>query len=343
MEIKRILFKKLDKFMDTANKMAKSHPELVVISFHEYFRNLYKNDPFIKKKRSQDPSKNILIVLDDCINFLNAGKKFGFYSGRFKRLLKKKTKVDTGELFGDLWKERKNYNLIDATQNLKGLFNRSNKSLKLFKNKSVIDMGCGSGRFSVAFSKLGAKKVYAVDRGKEGIFLAKKFARKNKIHNIFYKNCSVLDLPFSNEKFDFVFCKGVLHHTGNLLKGLNEFYRVMKKKGSGFLYLYGAGGLFWNSRKKMRKVMKNIPYKFTYSILKNLGLPAKRTIFLDSWYVEIEEHVNQNFLENWFKKKKLKFFKYKNALPYELESMQSHKNFKFLYGSGELRYFVQKK
>ena len=343
MQIKKVVLKKLEKFINIAQPVAITHPELVIISFHEYFRNLYKYDSFIKKRRSHDPLKNISIVLDDCIDFLFLGKKFGFYSRDSKTSIKKNLKVNKFKLYGQLWEERKNYNLIDSTQKLKGIFKRSNKSLKLFQNKNVIDIGCGSGRFSVAFSKLGAKKVYAVDRGEHGISIAKKFAKNNKISNVSYIKSSVLNLPFKNEKFDFVFSKGVLHHTGSLLKGLNEFYRVMKKNGSGFLYLYGSGGIYWNSRKKMRKVMKNIPYKYTHNVLKSLGLPAKRYIFLDSWYVDIEEHVDQNFLENWFKKKKLKFFKYKkNALPYELESAESHKHFKFLYGSGELRYFVKK-
>ena len=40
--------------------------------------------------------------------------------------------------------------------------------------------------------------------------------------------------------------------------------------------------------------------------------------------------------------KKLKFFKYDNPLKTELEYMEKYKYFKEMYGSGELRYFVQK-
>ena len=152
----------------------------------------------------------------------------------------------------------------------------------------------------------------------------------------------MLNLPFKSEKFDFVFCKGVLHHTGNLKKGLDEFYRVIKKGGQGFLYLYGSGGLFWNSRKKMRSVMKKIPYEKAFNVLKLIEMPARRTIFLDSWYVEVEDHVNKLFLESWFKKKKLQFKKYENPIKTELEYLNKYKYFKEMYGSGELRYFIKK-
>ena len=131
-----------------------------------------------------------------------------------------------------------------------------------------------------------------------------------------------------------------MHHTGNLLKSLNEFERLIKPKGFGYLYLYGKGGIF-GTPEKMRQIMKFIPYKFAINVLKLYGMPAERTVFVDSWYVPIEEHVSKKFLENYFKKK-LKFFKYKRALPIELESMEKNKNFEVLYGDGELRYLVKK-
>ena len=335
------LTKKIKIFFKIANRLSTSHPELVVISFHEYFRNLYLDDPFIKKRNHKDPKKNLEMVLTNLINFLNFGQKIGSYLS-YKKTRSFKEDVETGELFGTLWQDRLNNKSLNSLHTLKGLFKRANYNIKKLKDKTVLDMGCGSGRFTSSLAKLGVKKVFGVDLGRTGLKIAKIYAKKNKIKNVQYKYSSVLNLPFKSEKFDFVFCKGVLHHTGNLKKGLSEFYRVMKKNGEGFIYLYGSGGIYWHSRKLMRNVMKKIPYRKTFQILKNIEMPAKRTIFLDSWYVEIEEHVNKKFLEKWFNKKKLKFFKYENALKTELEYMKDYKYFKEMYGSGELRYFVQK-
>ncbi len=142
------------------------------------------------------------------------------------------------------------------------------------------------------------------------------------------------------------FAKGVLHHTGNLKKGLDEFLRLIKKDGYGYLYLYGRGGIFWYSRKKMRKIMKIIPYKFSINVLKLYGMPAERTIFVDTWYVPIEEHVSKRFLENYLQKRNFKFKKYSKMskpLSIELESMEGHKDYDLLYGDGELRYLIKKK
>jgi ubiquinone/menaquinone biosynthesis C-methylase UbiE len=339
--INHSLSKKIKLFFKIANKISTTHPELVVISFHEYFRNLYLVDPYIKKRNHKDLKKNLEIIVTNLINFLYFGKKLGSYLS-YKKNKPFREDVDTGELFGTLWQDRMNNKSLNSSPILKGLFKRANFNIKKLKNKIVLDMGCGSGRFTSSLANLGVKKAFGVDKGRAGLKIAKIYAKKNKIKNLQYKHASVLNLPFKNEKFDFVFCKGVLHHTGNLKKGLNEFYRVMKKNGEGFLYLYGSGGIFWNSRKLMRNVMKKIPYKKAFKILKTIEMPARRTIFLDSWYVEIEEHVNKKFLENWFNKKKLKFFKYDNPLKTELEYMEKYKYFKEMYGSGELRYFVQK-
>ena len=67
------------------------------------------------------------------------------------------------------------------------------------------------------------------------------------------------ELKYPDNSFDFVFCKGVLHHTGNTYKGLSELKRVLKKDSNAFIYLYGSDGVFWRTRKLMRKVMKKIP------------------------------------------------------------------------------------
>ena len=93
----------------------------------------------------------------------------------------------------------------------------------------------------------------------------------------------------------------------------------------------------------MRQVMRNIPMEYTIDVLKNFGMPSRRTIFVDSWYVPVEEHIDKKKLENWFKKNKISFTKYKKAKKTELEYYENkYKNFHELFGNGELRYTIQK-
>ena len=88
--------------------------------------------------------------------------------------------------------------------------------------------------------------------------------------------------------------------------------------------------------------MNKIPHNFAMNVLKLYGLPAERTVFVDSWYVPTEDHVSKKFLENFFRNNKIIFKKYSKALPIELESMEKNKDFSLLYGDGELRYLIKK-
>ena len=333
--------KKIDRFFSLIAKLSRVNPLITVLILHEYFRNIYPDDLFIKKRLDTDPLQNINLVIKNLENIANIFLKLGCYERNIS-----KEKVNTQVLYGKLWKERFIDFSLDQTKFLKRLLNKLDFNTNKLKGKNILDMGCGSGRFTAAFAKLGAKRVYGVDLGLDGISVGKKIVKKYNLKNVIFKKSSVLNMPFKNNYFDFVFCKGVLHHTGNLKKGLDEFLRLIKKDGYGYLYLYGRGGIFWYSRKKMRKIMKIIPHKFSINVLKLYGMPAERTIFVDTWYVPIEEHVSKRFLENYLRKRNFKFKKYSKMskpLSIELESMEGHKNYDLLYGDGELRYLIKKK
>ena len=248
-------------------------------------------------------------------------------------------------LFGSLWEERYKEKMLDSKDVINSLFNFNKLNLSsLVKGKYVIDIGCGSGRFSSALARLGAKSVVGVDINEQGLELARNLVKQQKIDNISFVNHDILNLPFDDESFDFV-SKGVLHHTGDLDKGLNEYSRVLKKGGSGFLYLYASGGKYWNSRKKMRDVMKLIPMEFSVKVLNSIGMPSRRTIFVDSWYVPIEEYVESRHIEEYFNNKNYnKIFRLKSSRSFELDKivLENGKWAKDMWGEGELRYYLNK-
>lgn len=340
------LKKKIDQLMVMLNKSATKHPIFVIIIMHELFRSLYPYDPYINNKKIfKNNSQNLNNKLNNLINISKSVLKIGYYPNSYLNNLKlfQKKNVNTQKLFGALWKERNAQKFLDSRKTLFGIFKRNKIDLKYFKNKSILDMGCGSGRFTIAFSYLKPKKVVGVDLGDEGIEIGRNIVRRKKIKNVKFIKSSVLNLPFKKNSFDFIFCKGVLHHTGNTFRGLENIKKILKKNGKAFIYLYGSGGIFWYTRKKMRRVMKNISYNFTINILNLIGMPSRRTIFVDSWYVPIEDHINQKKLESWFNKNNFSYIKYNNAIKTELEYMEKKdKLFSDLYGSGELRYIIKK-
>ena len=76
---------------------------------------------------------------------------------------------------------------------------------------------------------MGIKKLIGIDISENSI----NFANKMNIYkkDVNFIQSSVLELPFDDDTFDFVFSNGVLHHTSDTQKGLNEIRRVLKKNG----------------------------------------------------------------------------------------------------------------
>lgn len=97
---------------------------------------------------------------------------------------------------------------------------------KLFKNKKILDLGCGHGTDSIILSQF-AEKVIGVDIQKYDEW--KLFNDKK----ITFLSASSSKLPFRDNTFDGVYLKDLLHHVrGDLNKTLLEIKRVTKPSGS---------------------------------------------------------------------------------------------------------------
>ena len=98
------------------------------------------------------------------------------------------------------------------------------------KNKTVLDIGCGPGHYSVILSKMGAK-VTAIDISKEMIQEAKKNSEKLNAKNIKFFVENFLNSNFKN-KFDYSFAIGFADYTNkqelNIL--INNMKQITKKK-----------------------------------------------------------------------------------------------------------------
>jgi len=79
-----------------------------------------------------------------------------------------------------------------------------------FKGGTVLDVGCGTGRWTYALASLGAK-VVAVDVSDAAVEITSEVIRG--LGDVTVIQASVFHLPFQPGQFDFVVSWGVLHHT----------------------------------------------------------------------------------------------------------------------------------
>jgi ubiquinone/menaquinone biosynthesis C-methylase UbiE len=109
---------------------------------------------------------------------------------------------------------------------------------------SVLEVGCGSGRFLKYVSNKAGYSV-GVDPS-DAIIAADDLLGKND--KVTLVKASANDLPFANESFDFVYSIGVLHHIPDTFKAMQACVDKVKKGGYFFTYLYydldGRGLLF---------------------------------------------------------------------------------------------------
>jgi tRNA (mo5U34)-methyltransferase len=77
--------------------------------------------------------------------------------------------------------------------------------------KSVLDIGCNAGFYSIEMKQRGAQRVVAIEPDAHYLEQAR-FAAAVLECDIEFVQCSIYDLPRFGEKFDVVLCLGVLYH-----------------------------------------------------------------------------------------------------------------------------------
>jgi len=115
--------------------------------------------------------------------------------------------------------------------------------------KSFLDIGCGSGLFSLAARRLGAR-VHSMDFDPESVACTEELRRRYSPDDRDWKveQGSVLDREYMNGAgtFDVVYSWGVLHHTGAMWLALeNAIGCIESTQGKLFIAIYNDQG--WKS------------------------------------------------------------------------------------------------
>src|SRR5271157_2136004 len=82
--------------------------------------------------------------------------------------------------------------------------------LGLLGTDTVLEIGCGTGKVSVAMAKT-AKKVYSLDKRPDAVSLATENARDAGMHNIEFFCMDAVDFLKNDHVFDCAFLGGTQH------------------------------------------------------------------------------------------------------------------------------------
>jgi ubiquinone/menaquinone biosynthesis C-methylase UbiE len=105
------------------------------------------------------------------------------------------------------------------------------------KNKTVLEIGVGMGADHLEWAKACPKRLTGIDLTPHAVEYTKK-----RLETYGYSpDCWVGDaenLPFSDKEFDIVYSWGVIHHSPDTLKAIQEIYRVLKPGGIARIMIY---------------------------------------------------------------------------------------------------------
>jgi ubiquinone/menaquinone biosynthesis C-methylase UbiE len=105
-----------------------------------------------------------------------------------------------------------------------------------WRDKEVIEVGCGLGTDAINFARQGARYT-GVDLTEASIALVeKRFALENLSARLRVADAEAL--PFADASFDLFYSHGVLHHTPDTPRTIDEAHRVLRPGGTAMVMLY---------------------------------------------------------------------------------------------------------
>lgn len=141
------------------------------------------------------------------------------------------------------------------------------------KDKLVLDVGVGTGRFMEVANSLGAEVIgidlsYAVDAAYMNM------GRRVGIHVV---QADVFRLPFRSDTFDAIYSIGVLHHTPDTSKAFACLPPLLKQGGTIAIWVYVDAGLYSQRLDRVRALTTRMP-QFSLYVMCWLLVPFFRAM-----------------------------------------------------------------
>ena len=156
-----------------------------------------------------------------------------------------------------------------------GIFDRYRRVFEILGNvegKKILDVGCGSGRYSVEVAQRGASEVVGIDFATNMLAISEELAKTNNVTDrCHFINADFLDFSMPSKQFDISIAIGFFDYIKEPEEFLSKIVKMTKKT---VIASFPRKSLIRMPIRKLRYRFKNCPVYFTDK--DSLSLTLKR-------------------------------------------------------------------
>lgn len=210
------------------------------------------------------------------------------------------TNISDGKLLltDELWKQNVDRYILDELQ----------VTREWIRGKSIIDVGCGGGRWTYGFAKLGCK-ILATDISDGPCNFTKQSVPEAEV-----LKGDLFELPklIQNRKFDIVWCWGVVHHTHSPREAFDVLCKLLNPDGILHVYVYSVKRDI--KIRILRRLFMPLSFKNKKSLITFLIKAGIMHGDVHQWFDILSPRINHEIgnleIQNWFSVNGLTYNRY---------------------------------
>jgi 2-polyprenyl-6-hydroxyphenyl methylase/3-demethylubiquinone-9 3-methyltransferase len=171
--------------------------------------------------------------------------------------------------------------IVEAERSLREML-----EIERLDGRSFLDIGCGSGLFSLAALRLGAERVHSFDFDPASVACASELRRRYATSGAHWtiEPGSALDRGYleSLGDFDIVYSWGVLHHTGAMWEAIDNATIPVASGGVLFISIYNDQGLPTHIWTQVKRGYSSVPRQLRTPYVVAVMAPREALSFVAS-------------------------------------------------------------
>ncbi len=165
----------------------------------------------------------------------------------------------------------------------------------------ILDAGCGTGQLGIFLSMMN-RRVIGIDFSHASLKKGHDFKEMFGLRSVHFFQMDLFHIGLKQERFDYVFCNGVLHHTADAYGGFQVLCNLVKRGGYIVIGLYNRYGRFLLDLRGLIFRLTKERFLWLDFVMrkKSVGEGKKRIWFMDQYRNPHEEKFTVGDVLEWF-------------------------------------------